>query len=341
MKERIRNLKKRKKDPLSTICEEIIIENSKRWKKRKLENIVHITNREREEKEIEDKENEKRKRIELAEKKKTELLNKLKLKGELRVFGKNIGWIKKKQQLWRKYRDNIGFNSDDEEEMRRGIIEMIPERKPKIDAEISDEKVEKVQIKLRNRSPILRGAKSDSDKLSVAQLSSAKLSPKGLYKDSYKSRDLSNLKGDSESRNSADSKRFQVDGSQEIIKGAKYSVTEKKKVELSSSEFSLINRADPLYTVTLKERKITPGNRVKLDTGEDNHIEIGLKLDIVKDNPIDSEIERYVKNNSCSDTPIIGVKSKSKLSLIDDGLQCKDTKEIEVTSLNNSVSEKK
>ena len=56
---------------------------------------MYIRNREREEKEIEDKENERRKRNELAKKKKTELLSKLKMKGELRVFGKNIGWIKK------------------------------------------------------------------------------------------------------------------------------------------------------------------------------------------------------------------------------------------------------
>ena len=85
MKEKIRNLKKRKKDPLSTICEEIMTENSKRWKKRKLEKIVYIRNKEREEQKIIDKENEKKRRLELAEKKKKELLSKLKNKGDLRV----------------------------------------------------------------------------------------------------------------------------------------------------------------------------------------------------------------------------------------------------------------
>ena len=282
LKERIRSLKKRKKDPLSTICEEIIVENSKKWKKRKLENIVYIRNKEREEKELEDKENERRKRIELAEKKKAELLSKLKKKGELRVFGKSVGWIKKKQQLWRKYRDIVGFNSDDEEEIKREIIDMIPERKPKFDAEISDGKVERVHtISIRNRSPKLRGSKFDSDELSVAQLSPVKLkiklSSEGLCNVNSEPSDKSNLRGDSETKNSANSRQFHPDGSQDIARGAKYSVTKKTEVELSSSEISLIDRTDPLYTVTLKEIKSMPGNRVNLDTGE----KIALKIDLL------------------------------------------------------------
>ena len=39
--EEIRNMKKRKDDPLATVCDEIISENSKRWKKRRLNTEIY------------------------------------------------------------------------------------------------------------------------------------------------------------------------------------------------------------------------------------------------------------------------------------------------------------
>ena len=135
IKEKIRSLNKRKKDPLSTICEEIIADNNKKWKRRRLDNVVYMRNRENEEKILLEKEKEKKKRLELAEKKKSELIRKLKQKGELRITGKSIEWVKRKQQLWRKFRESVGLNSDDEEDLRREIVSLIPERKPIFDAE--------------------------------------------------------------------------------------------------------------------------------------------------------------------------------------------------------------
>ena len=73
-KERIRNLKKRNKDPLLAICEEIEAKNCQKWKRRKLnEEVIR--------KQIEEKERielEKMQRIERAQRKKEELLKRIK-----------------------------------------------------------------------------------------------------------------------------------------------------------------------------------------------------------------------------------------------------------------------
>ena len=83
-----------------------------------LDNIVYIRNREWEDILLLEKENEKRKISE----KKSELLRILQKKEELRITGKNTEWVRKNQQLWRKYRDSTGLNSDDEEDLRREIV---------------------------------------------------------------------------------------------------------------------------------------------------------------------------------------------------------------------------
>ena len=73
MKENIRNLKKRKKDPMILICEEIEAQNGAKWKKRKLDEEVIRRNRELDEK----RELEKQKRLEKAKRKKEELLERI------------------------------------------------------------------------------------------------------------------------------------------------------------------------------------------------------------------------------------------------------------------------
>ena len=74
LKEQIRGLKKRKKDPLIAVCEEIENTNNKKWKKRKLDELVVKRNREAEE----EKELEKQNRLRRAHAKKEELLEKIK-----------------------------------------------------------------------------------------------------------------------------------------------------------------------------------------------------------------------------------------------------------------------
>ena len=127
MKENIRNLKKRKKDPMILICEEIEAQNGVKWKKRKLDEEVIRRNRELEEK----REAEKQKRLEKAKRKKEELLERIRRKNNIKIE-KNIEWIRKKQNMWRKYRESIGLNSEDEEDLKRELVAQIPERKPKL-----------------------------------------------------------------------------------------------------------------------------------------------------------------------------------------------------------------
>ena len=45
------------------------------------------------------------------------------------MTGKDKKWIEKRKKMWRKYREKNGLDSDDEEELRRNIIALIPERK--------------------------------------------------------------------------------------------------------------------------------------------------------------------------------------------------------------------
>lgn len=85
MKENIRNLKKRRKDPMVLICEEIEAQNGVRWKKRKLNEEINRRNRELEEK----REWEKQKRLEKAKRKKEELLERTRRKNNIKIV-KNI-----------------------------------------------------------------------------------------------------------------------------------------------------------------------------------------------------------------------------------------------------------
>ena len=129
-----------------------------------------MRNRDNEEKILLEKEKEKRKLLEIAEKKKSELLRKLKQKGELRITGKNIEWVKRRQQLWRKYRESVGLNSDDEEDLRREMVRLIPERKPIFDAEKLENRVNfKTTVNLRESSLGKNVPQLSSDELSLAQ----------------------------------------------------------------------------------------------------------------------------------------------------------------------------
>ena len=66
-------------------------------------------------------------RLQLAQRKKEELLAKIREKNEFKI-GKSEQWITKKKKYWRNFRESSGLNSDDEEEIRRELVAKIPER---------------------------------------------------------------------------------------------------------------------------------------------------------------------------------------------------------------------
>ena len=110
--------------------------------------------------EEEKREMEKRKRIEKAKAKKEELLERIRNKNNI-IIGKSQSWIKRKQSLWRKYRESIGLNSEDESDLRNEIIARIPERVPKDPivinvvetAQLDGEKVTKTTEKMSKKDP--------------------------------------------------------------------------------------------------------------------------------------------------------------------------------------------
>ena len=164
MKEKIRSMKKRKPGDLEIVCEEMITENSKRWKKRRLDEEILRKEKEREEKLQIEKEREKIERLDKAKRKKEELIKKLREKGELVMLGKNTEWIKRKKESWRKYREKESLNSDDEEELRRKVIELIPERKLKLD-QLNPENPKSTEAPIKNSSTLF-----DEDPLYTVKL---------------------------------------------------------------------------------------------------------------------------------------------------------------------------
>ena len=133
LKENIRNLKKRVKDPLLSLCEEIESNNKIKWKKRRLNEEVVM-------KEIalqEKLEIEKLKRLQKAQKKKEELLERIKKKTEFKI-GKSEAWVKKKQKMWRQFREKNEIRCEDEEDIKRELMKRIPERVPRTSESQSD-----------------------------------------------------------------------------------------------------------------------------------------------------------------------------------------------------------
>ena len=158
-------MKKREKEPLISICEEIEANNEIRWKKRRLnENIK------RKEREVNERlAIEKLRRLEKAQRKKEELLERIKQKNEF-IVGKNEAWIKKKQNMWRRFRENNGLSLEDEEEIRREILARIPERNPRKPDNEKD--TPKVDLKVTVKPAKLKISEGLAEKeLSVDQLS--------------------------------------------------------------------------------------------------------------------------------------------------------------------------
>ena len=116
-------------------------ENRDKWNWRKMEQIKEKKRNDEKEEKLWKEYVEKNKRIQKAKEKKEALLEKLKREGKLELRGKNDGWIERKKEIWRKYRETIMEEVDDDEKdekLRNTIMEAIPERKMKVGS--NDEK---------------------------------------------------------------------------------------------------------------------------------------------------------------------------------------------------------
>ena len=73
--------------------------------------------------------------------------------------------------MWRKYRDSLGLNSDDEADIRREIIAQIPERKPKPEKiEFRKSKIENIDT-LSLPKELIRQVETNNEELSLARIS--------------------------------------------------------------------------------------------------------------------------------------------------------------------------
>ena len=128
---------------LEKICDDILKENYLQWKKRRIQEEIIKEKIERKE----EADWERTKRLNKARWKKKDLLEQIEKK---KREGEPIQWITKKQEYWRKYRERIELKEAEAEEVRRKIIELMPERKKKVDVDkrvvetdmIESEKVE-------------------------------------------------------------------------------------------------------------------------------------------------------------------------------------------------------
>ena len=120
---------------LLQVCKDIIAENENNWKRMRLDNEALERLREEREKE----EEERRLRIERAAKKKKDLLEKIEKKNGNKIIivknGKGVDWIREKQRMWRQYREKENITDEEEKELRRTLIQKLPERKKKLSEE--------------------------------------------------------------------------------------------------------------------------------------------------------------------------------------------------------------
>ena len=124
-------MKKRPKvreNRLEKICKEIIEDNRKKWKKRKV--LEGEKKRIQEEKYRRDWEE--YHCLERARKKKEELLHRIE-KIVLNIGEKNLTWIKQNQKLWREYRDRERIDRGDEEKLMKKLRDKVPIRESRIE----------------------------------------------------------------------------------------------------------------------------------------------------------------------------------------------------------------
>ena len=108
------------KNELLEVCNDILKENSQRWKRRRMEEVKWKEEIEKEEERIERREGEKKKRIEKANRKRTDLKKKLEKEGRIPKESKKRSWKELKHRMWRNIREKEreeGFETESEEEI--------------------------------------------------------------------------------------------------------------------------------------------------------------------------------------------------------------------------------
>ena len=115
-----------------TVCDEIISFNDAKWKLRE---------------KIERNEQERKLRQDKAKRKRETLLEKIKESRGIKLFGKDKEWIERRKKGWRKFRDKVEMEEEDELLFWNEIIECIPER---ISRESYREKMENRDITVQS-----------------------------------------------------------------------------------------------------------------------------------------------------------------------------------------------
>ena len=115
--------KKKKKENLMTVCDEIISFNDAKWK---LKRRKELEEREK----VERNEQERTLRLDKAKRKKETLLEKIKQSRgiDINLIGKDKEWIERRKKGWRKFRDKVEMEEEDESLFWNEIIECIQER---------------------------------------------------------------------------------------------------------------------------------------------------------------------------------------------------------------------
>jgi len=183
-----------------------------------------------------------------------------------------------KQNMWRKFRESRGLDTDDEEELRNKIIAMVPERKPIFDAENLD---------MNTTALSQENLKSHPSCESKVQLSLVSLSLAQLGKDLSQSEITEQVESELRKENCDASIVGIAKGSQENselnkseleCRKVKSDLSQKTKVVLGDQpSVVLAQDSDPLYSVQLKLRPLVSSEKV-LSEVEENRVKTSNHL---------------------------------------------------------------